>query len=69
MDVVLDTLLSSLRDLVPYDSATVFLAEEDSRLFVAREAAHLSANDPVVVLDLRDNSFLEQVLSRHLCSD
>jgi PAS domain S-box-containing protein len=38
MDYVLDTLLESLLQLVPYESAQVLLSETDSRLFLAREA-------------------------------
>ena len=38
MDNVLDTLLQSLRELVPYESAQILLHESDSRIFVAREA-------------------------------
>jgi PAS domain S-box-containing protein len=38
MDKVLDTLLQSLLELVPYTSAQILLLESDSRLFVAREA-------------------------------
>ncbi len=37
LDYVLDTLLQSLRDLVHYESASVFLVECDSRVFLARE--------------------------------
>jgi PAS domain S-box-containing protein len=37
MDYVLDTLLESLLELVPCDSAQVLLAETDDRLFLARE--------------------------------
>src|SRR6185503_18660394 len=40
MDNVLDTLLRSLRDLVPFDSANILLLEADSRLFIAREFPH-----------------------------
>ena len=40
MDYVLDTLLRSLRDLVPFESANVLLLEADSRLFIAREFPH-----------------------------
>jgi PAS domain S-box-containing protein len=38
MDNVLDTLLQSLLDLVPYESAQVLLLESDTRLFSVREA-------------------------------
>jgi PAS domain S-box-containing protein len=37
LDHVLDTLLASLAELVPYQSAKVLLLEDDSRLFLARE--------------------------------
>jgi GAF domain-containing protein len=40
MDNVLDTLLQSLLELVPYESAQILLLESDSRLFLAREAPH-----------------------------
>jgi PAS domain S-box-containing protein len=38
MDGVLDTLLHSLLELVPYESAQIFLVESESRFFVARDA-------------------------------
>lgn len=38
MDSVLDTLLQSLLELVPFESAQILLLESDSRLFLAREA-------------------------------
>jgi PAS domain S-box-containing protein len=38
MDNVLDTLLQSLLELVPFESAQILLLESDSRLFLAREA-------------------------------
>jgi len=38
MDSILDTLLQSLRELVPYEWAQILLLESDSRLFVARNA-------------------------------
>jgi len=38
MDYVLDTLLRSLLELVPCESAQVILVEADTRLFLAREA-------------------------------
>jgi PAS domain S-box-containing protein len=37
MDYVLDALLQSLSELIPFESAQVFLVEADLRLFVARE--------------------------------
>ena len=46
MDAVLDTLLRYLFEIVPYDSASVILTEEDSRLFVAREAPPAPSTNP-----------------------
>ena len=47
MDNVLDTLLQSLLELVPYESAQILLLESDSRLFLAREAPHSDATKQV----------------------
>jgi len=38
MDNILDTLLQSLRNLVPHESAQILLHESDSRLCVSRQA-------------------------------
>jgi PAS domain S-box-containing protein len=38
MDNVLDTLLLSLQELVPFETAQILLLESESRLFLAREA-------------------------------
>jgi PAS domain S-box-containing protein len=62
MDSVLDTLLCCVRDLIPYDSASVILTEGESRLFVAREAPPALANKAVLTLEARENVFLERVL-------
>jgi PAS domain S-box-containing protein len=65
MDAVLDTLLRCLFDIVPYDSASVILAEEDSRLFVAREAPPAPEHQTVVTLDAAENVFLQRALIEH----
>jgi len=62
MDDVLDTLLRCLREIVPYDSASVILAETDGRLFVARESPPAASNRPVVTLEASQNAFLQRVL-------
>jgi GAF domain-containing protein len=62
MDVVLDTLLESLFDLVPYDSASVILMEADGRLLVAREAPQPAKEATIPILDAKDNVFIERVL-------
>ena len=65
MDAVLDTLLRCLLDIVPYDSASVILTEEDSRLFVAREAPPAPEHQSVVTLDAAENVFLQRALIEH----
>jgi len=47
LDSVLDTLLQSLRDLVRYESASIFLVEADSRVFLAREFPRRTSTAPV----------------------
>jgi PAS domain S-box-containing protein len=66
MDSVLDTLLQSLLELVPYESAQILLLESDSRLFVAREAPH---SDPAkqamiypLTLDVTEFPLLQRVV-------
>jgi transcriptional regulator with GAF, ATPase, and Fis domain len=55
MDAVLDTLLASLLEVVPYDSASVILTEDDC-LYVARTSAKT-----VQMLQGQRNTFLERV--------
>jgi PAS domain S-box-containing protein len=67
MDRVLDTLLQSLRELVPYESAQILLVESDSRLFVARnarppEVAKQTRSDPIT-LDAAEYPVLERVIA------
>lgn len=67
MDYVMDTLLESLLNLVPCDSAQVLLAETDDRLFLAREL--LSRRDwrlpqkPPMTWSATDHPPLMEVLS------
>lgn len=64
MDNVLDTLLRSLLDLVPYESAQILLLESGSRLFVAREAPHAAktgAGD-FTTIDAVDFPLMQRVL-------
>lgn len=67
MDCVLDSLLGSLLNLVPCESARILLVESDTRLFLARELQHPAANrrEPQSpdTLDARGNRFLMQVLT------
>jgi GAF domain-containing protein len=62
MDVLLDTLLDTLLQIVPYDQASVMLAEPDSQLMVAREAPRRPPRKTVLMLDARDNPFLQDAL-------
>jgi len=67
MDNVLDTLLQSLLELVPYESAQILLLESDSRLFVAREAprpdtAKQAVKYPLTV-DAADFPVIQRVLA------
>jgi PAS domain S-box-containing protein len=67
MDTVLDTLLHSLLELVPYESAQILLLESDSRLFVAREAPRTDAAKQAMkyplTLDAADLPFFQRVLA------
>jgi PAS domain S-box-containing protein len=66
MDYVLDTLLQSLLDLIPCDSARVLLSETDTLLFVARERDASDAKRRVsknVTFDARQNRFLMEVIA------
>jgi len=67
MDSILDTLLQSLLELVPYESAQILLLESDSRLFVARiahspEVAEQLGSYPRT-LDAADYPFLARVIA------
>jgi PAS domain S-box-containing protein len=67
MDYVLDTLLESLLDLVPCESARILLVETDTRLFLARELQHSEPNRRLpkcpATFDASDNRFLTHVLA------
>jgi hypothetical protein len=68
LDPVLDTLLASLAEVVPYGTARVLLVEDGSRLFVARENfSGLDQNAPrpaefPLTLELDDFPLLKRVL-------
>ena len=67
MDYVLDTLLQSLLNLIPCESARVLLVETDTRLFLAREVQHPEQirrhTKCPATLDAGENRFLMQVLA------
>lgn len=66
MDNVLDTLLQSLLELVPYESAQILLQESDARLFLAREAPRADSMKQVtkypLILDATDLPLVQRVL-------
>jgi len=66
MDNVLDTLLQSLLELVPYESAQILLLESDTRLFVAREAPRSDESKPAFkyppTLDAVNFPFIQRLL-------
>lgn len=67
MDDVLDTLLQSLLELIPCESAQILLVEAGTRLFLAREAQNCQASRRIpkfpATLDAADNEFLLRVLA------
>jgi PAS domain S-box-containing protein len=67
MDCVLDSLLESLLNLVPCESARILLVESDTHLFLARELQRpeKKRREPRFpdTLDARGNRFLMQVLT------
>ena len=67
MDYVLDTLLGSLLNLIPCDSARVLLLEAETLFFVAREMQTTGANRRPAkypqTFDATHNRFLMQVLT------
>jgi PAS domain S-box-containing protein len=65
MDNVLDTLLQSLLELVPYESAQILLHESDTRLFLAREApghGPTKATKYPLIVDASDLPLVQRVL-------
>jgi PAS domain S-box-containing protein len=62
MDVVLDTLLTCVSEIIPYERASVILTEADGHLFVARVSPAPSRNRSVITLEANDNVFLQRVV-------
>jgi PAS domain S-box-containing protein len=61
MDTLLDTLLETLRPIVPYDSACVLLTDTDHTFLLARQVPRERALKTVVILDANKNHFLQKV--------
>lgn len=67
LDRVLDGLLESLAELIPYESARVLLIEDDARLLVARERLRrdgIKQTECPLTLDLAGFVFLKRLLQR-----
>lgn len=62
MEAVLDTFLQCVFEIIPYDSASVIFAEDEGRLFVAREAPVLLGPRKLITLDLNGNELLQRVI-------
>ena len=62
MDAVLDTFLRCVFDIIPCDSASVILTEEDERLFVARAAPRDNQNRSVITLETNESPFLQRIV-------
>ncbi len=63
MDNVLDTLLSSLADLIPYETAQIWFLESDCRLFAARMAPHkANSDDELTTIDTNQFPLIHGIL-------
>jgi PAS domain S-box-containing protein len=62
MDALLDTLLRTLLQIVPYDSASVLLTETDHTFLLARKVPCPSAPMPIIILDANKYSMLHKIL-------
>jgi PAS domain S-box-containing protein len=62
MDVVLDTLLRCVFEIIPYDAASVLFTEENGGVFVARQAPLPPEERQLITLELTDNTFLQRVV-------
>jgi PAS domain S-box-containing protein len=62
MDSVLDTLLQCIRELVPFNKATVLFVEDVTHLMVAREATLNEPKRAGLVLSALENIFLQRIL-------
>jgi PAS domain S-box-containing protein len=65
MDSVLDTLLQCIRDLVPFDKATILFVDDPAHLMVAREASRDQSDRAGFVLSALENVFLQRILFEH----
>src|SRR5262249_43616409 len=62
MDSVLDALLQCIRELVPFDRASVLFVEDATHLMVARESAPRKHSTAGLVLNTTKNAALRRVL-------
>jgi len=62
MDAVLDTLLSCIRELVPFDKAVVMFVEDGAELLIAREAPRLFPTETGTVFPASTCHYLQQIV-------
>ena len=62
MDLVLDTMLQCIAELVPFDLATVLFVEDGSELMVAREAPRILPKRIGLTFNASEHLFLQRVL-------
>src|SRR5262249_13585459 len=62
MDSVLDTVLQCIRDLVPFDRASVLFVEDAAHLMVAREADRREVSRAGLVLSASGSVYLQELL-------
>jgi len=62
MDLVLDTLLQCIGELVPFDSASLLFVEDATHLMVASEANRHEVSSVGLVLSALENPFLQKIL-------
>jgi PAS domain S-box-containing protein len=67
MDSVLDTLLSCIRDLIPFDKAAVLFVEDGAELLVAREAPRSALPQTCDVFAASACHYLEQIVFERKC--
>jgi PAS domain S-box-containing protein len=67
MDYLLDRVLDCLGDLIPCESASVFLLEADTHFFIAREMPRFESNDleeeKLLTIDTHDVPLLEEMVA------
>lgn len=67
MDLVLDTLLNCINELIPFDKAAVMFLEDGAELLVAREAPRSAPAEVGTVLPASACHYLEKIVFERKC--